>query len=129
MLTRLVRVTLEAQIPATISAVVYLGAFREFWRIRHLEKYTPAAPLNWEPLTAVTRKSTPVTIAIVYFQSKLYAVGLLYSLNARQLLQKIGRQDLADASSRYDFQTPGTNTVDVSNEMEAPDERCDEMKV
>ncbi|BEI87103.1 hypothetical protein CcaverHIS002_0704490 [Cutaneotrichosporon cavernicola] len=99
MITRLIRITLEAQIPATMSAVIYLGAF-------------------------LTRKSTAVTIAIVYFQSKLYAVGFLYSLNARQLLSTIGRQDLADASSCADFQSPRPSTFQFTS----PTETREEMK-
>ncbi|BEI94875.1 uncharacterized protein CcaverHIS019_0704560 [Cutaneotrichosporon cavernicola] len=80
LITRLVRLTLEAQIPATMSAIIYLAAF--------------------------------LSIAIVYFQSKLYVIGLLYSLNVREALQGMGSQ-IHDTSSRDDFWSPPVTTIHV----------------
>ncbi|TXT04743.1 uncharacterized protein COLE_07562 [Cutaneotrichosporon oleaginosum] len=77
LISRLVRLTLEAQIPATLSAVVYLAAF-------------------------LVKTTSPVTIAVVYFQSKLYALGLLYSLNARRGMRTGGvlvSEELPSAAS------------------------------
>ncbi|BEJ18132.1 hypothetical protein CspHIS471_0704090 [Cutaneotrichosporon sp. HIS471] len=87
LITRLVRLTLEAQIPATMSAIIYLGAF-------------------------LVKNTSPVSIAIVYFQSKLYVIGLLYSLNVREALQGMGSQ-IHDTSSRDDFWSPPVTTIHV----------------
>lgn len=62
--------------------------------------------------------TSAVSIAIVYFQSKLYAIGLLYSLNVRKSLQGMGSRQINDTSSHDDFWSPHVTTTHVRAEPE-----------
>jgi hypothetical protein len=76
---------------------------------------------------SVVKTTSPVTIAIVYFQSKLYAIGMLYSLNVRKSLVGMGRSQMNDTASHDDFWSPRATTDTVV--PSAPSAPSDETQV
>ncbi len=76
----------------------------------------------------VVKTTSPVTIAIVYFQSKLYAIGMLYSLNVRKSLVGMGRSQMNDTASHDDFWSGPATTLGPSAPS-APSAPSDETQV
>lgn len=78
LITRLVRMTLESQLPATIVALCLMI---------EVGKSPQPAPMP-HSLTAVVDPPNMLGVTIIAFQSKIYVVGFFYSLNARTELAK-----------------------------------------
>ena len=80
-ITRLIRMTLEAQVPPTMLAIAFITEYRELSPLHATSSILRLA-------RAVVTPSSLLGGFLEGVQAKVYAVGLMYALNVRVTLQQ-----------------------------------------